>query len=71
MPDTSPVSITVVCSQFAQGTRLRLTTWGIVAGRYASLGSVSIDHPTTYEADNVHEVARLVLTALYGFEYDL
>jgi hypothetical protein len=48
-----------------------LTTWGIRAGRYGSLGRVSFPAGQLREADSPEELAALVLTALYGMPYDL
>lgn len=65
------LTITVAVHSKAGRSELVLTTWGIRSGRYGSLGRVtrplgSPDVPTDLE-----DLAALVLTALYGLDYDL
>lgn len=54
-----------------EGGKVHLTTYGILAGRFASLGQVTVDLDAFREPTSLAEFARLVLTALYGGSYDL
>jgi 8-oxo-dGTP pyrophosphatase MutT (NUDIX family) len=68
-----PTTLTITLSTEVIGGngRVVLTTWGIRAGRYGSLGRVSFPAGQLREADSPEELAALVLTALYGMPYDL
>lgn len=50
---------------------LALTTWGVVAGSYGSMGRVEISLDEAQIPETKAELARLLLTALYGLDYDL
>lgn len=65
--------LTVVVSEFGtEGDHcLVLTTWGIRQGKYGSLGRVQIDGYSGLPCETLADLARLVLTALYGLDYDL
>lgn len=67
----SPVSVHMLVTATATGSRATLTTYGIVGGRYGSLGSVRVDTPDVAPPTSLGELARFILTALYGGPYDL
>lgn len=71
MLNNVPVTLTVVCSQSRDRSKLRLTTWGVVGGRYGSLGSVVVETDQLPVLETKDDMARLLLTALYGLDYDL
>lgn len=50
---------------------LILTTYGIRAGRYGSLGRVSREVDGVPDVSDLQAVADMTLTALYGLDYDL
>jgi hypothetical protein len=50
---------------------LKLTTWGLRNGSFGSLGVFRVDCDERLTMDNVDDLAALVLTALYGLDYDL
>lgn len=66
-----PVTITVTFSQRGYRGAIVATTWGTVAGRYGSLGRVKIPIERMPEVTDRDSLARLLLTALYGLDYDL
>lgn len=73
MPEPAVHQISIVVSehQDRQGTYLRLTTWGVHQGTYGSLGSVRVRAGFIPGPAELDRLARLVLTALYGIDYDL
>lgn len=71
---TPPPSITVHIQghRTSSGRRyLKATTWGVRDGVYGSLGVVSIPSADLPDPSDKSELARVLLTALYGLDYDL
>lgn len=67
-------SLTIVVSSTVRRDGVRevtLSTWGVRAGRYGSLGRVSFDAQYFGDPASVEDLASMVLTALYGLPYDL
>lgn len=48
-----------------------IETWGIRQGRYGSIGHVSVPAPLVTEVGSLEDLAGVILTALYGLDYDL
>ena len=66
-------SITIVLSQETRATkqRIKATTWGTRDGVYGSLGVVYFPVALMSTPQTKDDLARVVLTALFGMEYDL
>lgn len=67
----TPVTITITLARSAEEQRIIATTWGTIGGKYGSLGRVSFPSDVTLDPVNRPEMARIILTALYGLPYDL
>lgn len=67
----APVTITVTFTQRGYRGDIVATTWGVVQGRYGSLGRVTIPVERMPVVEDRDSLARLLLTALYGLDYDL
>jgi hypothetical protein len=68
-----PPQLTIVVSsnQDDEQPSVVLTTWGIRQGKYGSLGRVTIEGYSGLPVESTDDLARVVLTALYGLPYDL
>lgn len=66
-----PVTITIAFQRARGSGKIVATTWGVVAGRYGSLGRVTIPVESMPEIVDRDSLARVLLTALYGLDYDL
>lgn len=66
-------SITIVLQYHGARKRpyVKCTTWGVRQGKYGSLGVVEFPVAEMPETSTQADLARLVLTALYGGSYDL
>ena len=66
------LTVTISSHRTASGRRyLKATTWGTREGVYGSLGVVHIPADQLPAPEDKSELARVLLTALYGLDYDL
>jgi hypothetical protein len=68
---SAQVNIVVSSHLDREGVYLKLTTWGFKSGVYGSLGVVRVRTGALDVTDDLQELARMVLTSLYGLDYDL
>lgn len=54
-----------------KGPYIKCTTYGIRNGVYGSIGVVLLPTVLTGAPTDLADLARLLLTALYGMDYDL
>jgi hypothetical protein len=66
------ITVVIACHETARHRRyLKCTTWGVKDGVYGSLGVVHIAQEQLPDPSDKSELARVLLTALYGLDYDL
>lgn len=73
MPDSEKTSLTLVLTYHGKHKvpYVKATTWGTSGGKYGSLGVVEFPVSQMPETSTQADLARLILTALYGGNYDL
>jgi hypothetical protein len=69
--ELTPVTITISLTRDRRRSGITATTWGVIQGRYGSLGRVYIPAGRMPDVTDKDSLARLILTALYGLDYDL
>lgn len=70
-PPQASITVTLGSAGRSGGQRVKLTTWGVRNGVYGSLGVVYVPVPQMDVPETQADLARLLLTALYGLDYDL
>lgn len=68
---TPELRVILAVHQDKNGVYARAVTWGMRDGVYGSLGSVRIPLDAMTVPEDQEQLARLLLTALYGGPYDL
>lgn len=64
--DPESFTLTIMVSPVKDGSRIVATTWGVVGGRYGSLGRVELTAEHVPPPETLDDAARIILTALYG-----